>query len=182
MTTIIGLQHDNGCLLVADSLVTDASGRKYLHPEMKKLAEHGNFVVGTSGDWQICEVIQHKWNPPVPTAKDKKDLFGFMINKAIPTLRQCLIENGYSFDKSPDEKDGERFHLLIAVCGHIFDVDEQLSITMSSDGIYAVGSGGDLALGALHAGADAYEAMEIVAKLSTLTAGPFISKEQFKHN
>lgn len=182
MTTIIGLQHDNGCLLVADSLVTDANGRKYWHRDMKKLAERGSFIVGTSGDWQFCEIIQHKWDPPVPTAKDKKDLFGFMINKAIPTLRQCLVENGYSFDESAEKKDGERFHLLIAVCGYIFDVDEQLSITMSDDGVYAVGSGGDLALGALHAGADAHQAMEIAAKLSAFTAGPFISKEQFKHN
>lgn len=182
MTTIIGLQHDNGCLLVADSLLTDGSGRKYWHPDMKKLAERGNFIVGTSGDWQFCEVIQHKWNPPMPTAKDKKDLFAFMIQKAMPTLRQCLIENGYTFDDSNDKKDGERFHLLIAVCGTIFDVDEQLSVTMSNDGVYAVGSGGDFALGALHAGADAYKAMEISAKLSALTAGPFISKEQFKHN
>lgn len=182
MTTIIGLQHDNGCILVADSLVLDSSGRRYWHPDMKKLAERGNFVVGTSGDWQFCEVIQHKWNPPTPTAKDKKDLLGFMIDKVVPTLRQCLSENGYNFDKSPDEKDGERFHLLIAVAGHIFDVDEQLSVTISHDGVYAVGSGGDIALGALHAGADAYQAMAITAKLSAYTAGPFISKEQFKHN
>lgn len=182
MTTVIGLQHPNGCILVADSLIMDGAGRKYVHPEMKKLAERGNFVVGTSGDWQFCEVIQHRWNPPTPVAKDKKDLYGFMINKVVPTLRQCLIENGYNFDESADKKDGERFHILVAVCGYIFDIDEQLSVTMSNDGVYAIGSGGDIALGALHAGADAYQAMEIAAKLSAYTAAPFISKEQFKHS
>ncbi len=34
------------------------------------------------------------------------------------------------------------------------------------------------ALGALYAGADAYEAMEIASKLTAFTAGPYISKEQ----
>lgn len=180
MTTIIGIQHDEGCILVADSLVTDDLGRKYWHPEMKKLAERGQFLIGGSGEVLACDIVQHNWNPPTPTAKDREDLYHFMISKVIPSLRQCLTENGYNFDEAHDKKDGERFHLLIAIAGTIFDVDQELSITMNNDGIYAVGSGGDIALGALHAGADAFEAMEIASKLSAFTAGPYISKEQFK--
>lgn len=180
MTTVIGIQLDNGCILVADSLVTDDSGRRYSHPEMKKLVERGKFIIGCSGDWTICNVIQHHWNPPEPTVKDRKDLYHFMVTKVVPSLRQCLTDSGYSFDEASGKKDGVGFHLLIAVNGTIFDIDQELSITLNSDGIYAVGSGGDFALGALYAGADAHIAMEVASRLSTLTAGPFISKEQPK--
>jgi ATP-dependent protease HslVU (ClpYQ) peptidase subunit len=181
MTTIIGIQQKNGCVLVADSLVTDESGRKFWHPEMKKIAERGSFLVAGSGEVLPCDIIQHNWEPPIPTSKDKQDLYHFMVSKVVPTLRHCLTDNGYNFDEAHDKKDGERFHLLIAINGVIFDVDQELSITMNADGVYAIGSGGEIALGAIHAGADAYEAMEIVSRLSAYTAGPFISKEQFKH-
>jgi hypothetical protein len=34
----------------------------------------------------------------------------------------------------------------------------------------------------MHAGADAYEAMEIASQLTAFTAGPYLSKTQFKHS
>ncbi len=182
MTTIIGIQHNKGCILVADSLITDDTGRKYSHPDMKKLVERGQFIIGGSGDWTICNIVQHHWTPPTPTAKDRQDLYHFMVKRVVPSLRQCLIEHGYNFDDNNGKKEGESFHFLLAVNGIIFDVDQELSVTMNSDGVYAVGSGGDFALGALYAGADAHIAMEVASRLSTMTAGPYISKEQFKRN
>ena len=50
----------------------------------------------------------------------------------------------------------------------------------SMDGTYAVGSGATYALGALHAGAKPMKAMEIAAKLTAFTSGPYIEKEQLK--
>jgi ATP-dependent protease HslVU (ClpYQ) peptidase subunit len=67
------------------------------------------------------------------------------------------------------------------VCGEIFDIDHELCVNKTKNNIYAVGSGASYALGALHAGVDAYEAMEIAAKLTAFTAAPYISKTQFKH-
>jgi ATP-dependent protease HslVU (ClpYQ) peptidase subunit len=101
-----------------------------------------------------------------------------MITKALPSLRKCLVENGYNFDESKTET---RFQFLIAVCGEIFDIDHELSVSKNESGIYAAGSGAPYALGALHAGADAYEAMEIAATLTAFTAGPYYSKTQTKH-
>jgi ATP-dependent protease HslVU (ClpYQ) peptidase subunit len=98
------------------------------------------------------------------------------ITKALPSLRKCLVENGYNFDESKTET---RFQFLIAVCGEIFDVDHELSVSKNESGIYAAGSGAPYALGALHAGADAYEAMEIAAKLTAFTSGPYITKIQY---
>jgi ATP-dependent protease HslVU (ClpYQ) peptidase subunit len=86
-----------------------------------------------------------------------------------------MIENGYRFN---DDIDETRFQFIMAVGGEIFDIDEELSVSKSADGVYAAGSGAPYALGAMYAGADAYEAMEIASKLTAFTAGPYISKEQ----
>jgi hypothetical protein len=178
MTTIIGIEYDTYSFLVADSQITDDSGFIYSHPEIKKIAERGSFLVAGSGEVLPCDVAQHIWEPPIVTAKDRKDIYHFMITKAMPSLRKCLSDNGYNFDESKTET---RFQFLISVCGEIFDVDNELCVNKTANNVYAVGSGAAYALGALHAGADAYEAMEIASKLTAFTAGPYISKTQNKH-
>ena len=178
MTTIIGIELEDSCYLVADSQTTDDNGFIYNHPAIKKLSERGAFIVGGSGEVLPCDVAQHIWEPPKPSVKDKLDLYHFMITKAMPSLRKCLSENGYNFDET---KTDTRFQFIIAVCGEIFDIDHELSVSKNKSGIYAVGSGAAYALGALHAGVDAYEAMEIAAKLTAFTAGPYYSKSQPKH-
>lgn len=179
MTTIIGLQYDNGCFIAVDSLVTDDSGYIYSHPDTRKISERGPYLIAGAGEVTPCDVAQHIWEPPVPTKADKKDLQHFMVAKVMPSLRKCLAENGFNFD---EPKTDRRFDFLIAICGEIFDVDDSLSVSRNESGIYGIGSGGAYAIGALHAGADAHQAMEIASKVTAFTAGPYYSKEQFKHN
>ena len=178
MTTIIGIEYEDSCFLVADSQTTDDSGKIYSHPDVQKIAERGSFLVAGSGEVLPCDVAQHIWEPPTPTKKDRENLYHFMIAKAMPSLRKCLTDNGYNFDESKNES---RFQFLITVCGEIFDIDQELCVSRSKDGMYAVGSGAAYALGALYAGADAHEAMEIAAKITAYTAGPYYSKTQIKH-
>ena len=175
MTTIIGLEYKDRCFLVADSQTTDEGGRIYTHPEVEKISANGSFLIAGSGETLPCDIAQHIWESPIPSKQDKEDLYRFMIKKAMPSLRKCMTENGYNFDEDTKET---RFQFIIAVGGEIFDVDQELSISKSADGVYAAGSGAPYALGAIHAGADAYEAMEIASKLTAFTAGPYMSKEQ----
>jgi hypothetical protein len=179
MTTIIGLQYDDHCAIVVDSRVVDDSGYIYSHPDSRKISERNGFLIAGSGEVTPCDVAQHIWDPPTPTRTEKKDLFHFMVAKVMPSLHKCLVANGFNFDAPKTE---QRFNFLIAICGEIFDIDDELSVSRNENGIYAVGSGGAYAIGALYAGADAYEAMEIASTVSAFTAPPYYSKEQFKHN
>lgn len=181
MTTIIGVQYDDKAVLLADNQVTDDSGRIYRHPQMQKISKRGDFLIAGSGEVSPCDISQHIWNPPKLTAKDKQDVYHFMISKAMPSLRKCLEENGYNFNEDHDKsKDGLRFQFLIAVGGEIFDVDQDLAVMRSSDGFYAVGSGAQYALGALKAKAKPMKAMEIAADSTAFTSGPFQEVEQYK--
>lgn len=179
MTTIIGIQYDDNCTLIADNRVTDDSGRIYTHPQMEKLTEIGSFIIGGAGEVSPCDIAQHLWKPPTLTATDRKDVYHFMISKAMPSLRECLKTNGYNFDEPHDEKDGLRFQFLIACNGQLFDVDQDLAVMCSGDGIYGIGSGSAYAIGAIHAGAKPMKAMEIAAKLTAFTSGPYITKTQY---
>jgi ATP-dependent protease HslVU (ClpYQ) peptidase subunit len=178
MTTIIGLEYPKSAIIVADSQTTDANGYIYNHPDVKKIAERGPFLVAGSGEVLPCDVAQHIWEPPVPTKADYKNLYHFMIAKAMPSLRKCLTDNGYNFDEDNKEL---RFQFIVAIGGEIFDIDQECSVSKNTSGVYAAGSGASYALGALHAGADAFEAMEIASRLTAFTAGPYISREQPKH-
>lgn len=181
MTTIIGVQYKDKALLVADSRVTDDNGRIYSHPQMRKITERNGYLIAGAGEVGPCDIANHIWNPPRVTAKDKDNVYHFMITKVMPSLRKCLTDNGYNFDEPHDRsKDGLRFQLLIAVAGQIFDISDDLSVCIDESGIYGIGSGSPFALGALAVGAKPLEAMETAAKLSAFTAAPFHTVEQKK--
>lgn len=181
MTTIIGVQYEDKSLIVADSQITDDSGRLYKHPDMSKIVRRGDFVIAGAGEVQPCDIVQNIWEPPLVTPKDARNLYQFMIVKVMPSLRQCLLDNGYDPNADSDKsKDSVRFEFLMSVQGEIFSIDEAFSVLRSEDGIYAIGSGAHIALGALHAKAKPLRAMQIAAKLSAFTAPPFTSMEQTK--
>jgi ATP-dependent protease HslVU (ClpYQ) peptidase subunit len=181
MTTIIGVEYDDHCLIMADSRVTDDDGRVFSHPVMRKIANRGDLIIAGAGEVAPCDVAQNIWTPPQVTAKDKKDPYKYMITKAMPSLRKCLVENGYNFDEPKDKADSQsRFQFLIAVGGEIFDVDEDLAVMKSDKGLYAIGSGGAYALGALYAKAEPDEAMKIASEVSAFTFPPFAFETQYK--
>lgn len=181
MTTIVGVQYPDYSVIAVDSRVTDDDGRIYSHPDMMKYAERGAFVIAGSGEVLPCDIVQNMWTPPRLLAADKANIYKFMITKVMPSLREVLSKNGYNFDEAHDKKEGERFHFLISCNGELFDVDQELSVTRDARGYYAIGSGGNYALGALCAGATPLKSLEIAASVSVYTAAPFYEIEQYKN-
>lgn len=183
MTTIVGVQYPNKCVIAADNQITDDQGRRLNHPDMKKISEKGNFLIAGSGEVSPCDIVQHFWSPPKPTIKDRDDLYHFMITKAMPSMRKCLTDNSYDFNEGKGEgKDNgeQRFHFLIAVGGELFDVGDDLSVCRTDDNWYAVGSGAPYALGALYMGASPEDAVKAAIKYSIYSSGPILIKEQYK--
>jgi len=179
MTTIVGIEKADGCSLVADSRVTDPAGRVFSHPAVTKINKRGAFLVAGAGEVVPCDIAQHIWTPPLLTEKDRKDVYHFMIAKVMPSLRECLKTNGYNFDEAQEKDSSSRFQFLIAVNGELFDVGDDLSVMRNVDGFYGVGSGAQIALGALYAGAEAVRAVEIAAQLSIFSEGPFQVEVQY---
>jgi ATP-dependent protease HslVU (ClpYQ) peptidase subunit len=176
MTTIVAVQKDDGVYFGADSLVT--ATRKYNHPNMVKISERNNYIIAGSGLSSYCDVAQHIWKPPTPNAIDKKNLYHFFIAKVIPTLKECFKANDLKLESEKDED--TRFAFLIAVCGEVFEVADDFAVSMDGSGFYGVGSGANLAIGALETGANLEKALKIASKHDPYTAEPFIYIDQKK--
>jgi ATP-dependent protease HslVU (ClpYQ) peptidase subunit len=177
MTTIIGVEYANRCVVLGDSRVVGDS-KIYSHPDMVKVVTNGNFIIGAAGDVRALQVILHTWKPPVAVAKDKDNLFQFMISKVVPSLKQLLTDYNLLDTKSTD-KDFE-LYVLIAYNGNIFEIDSEFAVSRSDAGYYGIGTGGDYALGALYAGATPEQAAAIAALNDSKTAEPFIVETQYK--
>ncbi len=178
MTTIIAVQQQGKVLFGADSQVTSGSGRVQRHKEMIKISERGPFIIAGSGECAPCDIAQHIWQPPRPTGNEWTDLYHFMIAKVVPSLKACFKENEYKWDVDDDES---KFCFLISIGGQVFELADDMSISLTDTGFYGVGSGSSYAIGALEAGASLSEALEIAARNDAYTSAPFIYYTQPQH-
>jgi ATP-dependent protease HslVU (ClpYQ) peptidase subunit len=178
MTTIVAIQQKDKVIFGADSQTTSSDGRKSNHPKMVKITERGDFLIAGSGECAPCDIAQHIWIPPKPTATDLKDVYHFMISKVVPSLKACFKDNEYKWNESDD---GEtKFAFLLAIGGEVFELAEDMSISLDSKGFYGIGSGSNYAIGALAAGAGIEIALAIAAENDAYTSAPFIYKTQNK--
>jgi len=179
VTTIIAIQHRNKVVFGADSQVTAGNGRVQRHVEMVKISQRGSFLIAGSGEVAPCDIAQHIWKPPSPKGVEWNDLYHFMISKVIPSLKQCFKENEYKWDKEEEE---DKFNFLIALGGQVFEIADDMSLTLDSSGFYGIGSGSSYAIGALEAGAKLEEALEIAARNDAYTSPPFLYYTQTTDN
>lgn len=177
MTTIVGVQNADGCVIACDSRVAEG-GKVWSHPKMIKAAERGSYIIGGAGDFRALQVVLHVWQPPLVSAKAKQNLYEFVINKVAPSLKTILTSSGIEFTKLSDSDNKFELQLIVGINGSLFEIDSDFAVAMNDTGFYAVGSGGDYALGALHAGAEILDAMKIAAINNNGTSAPFHILEQ----
>jgi ATP-dependent protease HslVU (ClpYQ) peptidase subunit len=169
MTTIVAVVKNGNVTMGADSQVTDDS-RPNMHARMEKITKNNGWLIAGSGDSTPCDIFQHIFIPPVPNSNERKDLYKFMITKFVPAMREALEENGW---KEDDKDPSSGFSMLFAFDGEVFDIGSDFSVLLNSDGIYGVGNGSKIAIGALYAGASVEKALEIAAINDIYTSGPF---------
>lgn len=160
MTTIIGIQGDGFAVVCADSQVSDVSSDGSvtqivtLRESSGKLAINGRYVLGAAGDVRAINILHHAFTPPAapPNLKGKK-LDQFMTVKFIPALRECFEIQGYA---APQNEQSEHLaeqgsSVIVVVNGVIYTVESDYSWFSDSAGVYALGTGAQYAMGALHA-------------------------------
>ena len=172
MTTVIAIQHHDGVDMIADSQI-NSSGKPYFHNDMVKIIDRNKYLIGVAGRVVALQAIQNSWNPPTFSSNYKGNIYNFVITKIVPSLKLFIDDCKMFTDK--EKEDGELFNILLAIKGEVFEIDEDFSVARRSDGIYAIGSGADFALGALMAGALPNDAMMIAASFDLNTHAPFIT-------
>lgn len=154
MTTILGIQYEDGFVIAAESQVTE-SERPFYHTDVKKITEVGDYVIAGAGISRFCDIIQYGWEPP---EYDGSDPYRFMVSQFIPSMRSKHKETGYRL------KDGESFKFIVGLNRKLYYIADDYSVLRTQHGIYAIGSGSELAMGAYEAGASIETALEIAIK------------------
>ena len=147
MTAIVGIQGKNWAVIAADSMTT-YNDKPYYAKGMDKVVRKGDYVFAFAGDAVAGNIAEFLWTPPKPVKNMNTDTF--MQVKVLPSLRDAMKEHGYEPDTVKDPDSG--FDALICLNGIIYEIDEQYLWSRDDRGLYAVGSGGSVALGALATG------------------------------
>lgn len=185
MTTICAVQGDGWVVVGWDSNVAEEGGRAYTAGKSwSKVVQRNNWLLGAAGDVRAINLLHHQFEPP------RTDLTGAKLDKlltseVIPALRDVFDANGYtSTTRSSGEQHGSE--LLFVVNGTVFEIGSDWSWCRDSDGMYAIGSGGDYALGFLYGQprfTDAESAREAIVKALSIasrfdraTGAPFHTK------
>lgn len=172
MTTIVGIQGDGFALICTDSQVTDFVDDGYatqlvtLKENAGKVAFNGKYLLGAAGDVRAINLLHHAFQPPAPPPRTRgRKLDQFITTKFIPTLRECFETQGYAAPDN-DEKQHIAEHgssIIVSVNGTIYTIEGDYSWYSDLNGVYALGTGAQYAMGALHA-------LQTKAKLSLGTA------------
>ena len=145
MTTLIGIELEDRCVLAADSQITEDNLRT-ICTTVPKIVSVGKYLLGITGDSRPGDILAYNWSPPKYQGADPTQWMG---KKVLPSILTAFKENGYDPYEATKDKDAG-FDYLVAFNGNLFHIAVDLSFIQSTKGIYGLGSGGQLALGSLY--------------------------------
>jgi ATP-dependent protease HslVU (ClpYQ) peptidase subunit len=194
MTTIVAIQGEGFSLVGSDSRICDVDESGYvsmtttLKGTSAKVAVNGKYLLGAAGDVRAINILHHVFTPPLPPAGcEGQKLDKFFTMKFIPALRGCFEQQGYAMPtKDSSAHVAEQGSTILAVINStIYVVNGDYSWSNDRSGIYALGSGAQYAVGALHARkpkkdytmakarSEALLALQIASRFDPHTGPPF---------
>jgi ATP-dependent protease HslVU (ClpYQ) peptidase subunit len=145
MTTLVGVQLEDRCVLAADSQITEDNLRT-VSTSTPKIISVGKYLLGITGDSRPGDILAYNWKPPTYKGADPIQWMG---KKVLPSIITAFKENGYEPYEAGKDKDSG-FDYLVAFNGNLFHIAVDLSFIKSDNGIYGLGSGGSFAVGYLY--------------------------------
>lgn len=153
MTTVIAVETLAGVTFGWDSQITYR--HRAVHSDVKVFANSG-VVFGTSGDVRYGNILRYMDIPDQNT----DDTDRYVTNSLIPAMQQALKTADAA--KMSDSKIDTDSVALVCVGGRMYDIGSDLSWHRPNDGIYAIGSGSNYALGALKAMPPIYDKTSVI--------------------
>lgn len=148
MTCIVGIEHEGTVYMGGDSAMT--AGWALTLTAHGKLFQRGPYLVGTCGSPRMGQLIQYRLpidnrTPPRPSLEKCDE---FMATTFIENVRKCLKDGGFAGKENEREEGGE---FLVGFQGHLYEINSDYQARRSLAPYNAVGSGEEIAKGALHA-------------------------------
>lgn len=149
MTCIVGLVNEGKVYIGADSAAhsnNDISIRAD-----KKVFINDGFLIGFTSSFRMGQLLKYSFYPPKPSQLvegDDDTLERFMATTFVDHVRDCLKEGGYAQRQNEAESAGQFF---VGHQGRLFGIYEDYQVEQVVAPYNAVGSGLQLALGAMYA-------------------------------
>lgn len=177
MTCIVAIA-GSPIYLAADSLgSTNYSKQEYKNSKLAKLKtsrdlkDHSSIPVdigiGYTSSFRMGDLLSYVFKPP--TIGIDEDVREYLVTAFIPKLIDCFDTNHYS-----RTKDGSKFGgvFIVGLEERIFIIQDDFSVLEPECGYASVGSGSDIALGALYASVETYDSLT-AASLAVSAASNF---------
>lgn len=155
MTTILAIETLAGIQIGCDS---QATGGDKIQMEQPKIFANNGAVYGVAGVALLANELRYADLPKPP--EDVVETDRWMTRELTPTLR-AIIEQ---IPMKADDDGDFQLQLIVVANGRAYEVGGNTGWIRNTAGIYAIGSGGHFAAGAISAGASLQAALEIAAK------------------
>lgn len=173
MTCIAGLEHAGGITIGGDT--AGVAGHDLTIRRDGKVFRNGPYMIGFTTSFRMGQVLRYRFVPP-PLPPRRLDRF--MAVDFVDAVQTALHSAGWLLSEKGRMTGGE---FLVGAAGRLYAVHSDFQIARAASAYNAVGSGGRVALGALHATARAgmsprqrvRAALSAAAALDAAVAPPF---------
>jgi ATP-dependent protease HslVU (ClpYQ) peptidase subunit len=142
--------------------------------DVPKVFRRGRFLIGYTTSFRMGQLLEHYLEVP-PQHVDEADS-RYMVTKFVEAARKLLKEKGFAKVEANNEKGGQ---FLVGYRGTLYSIQSDFQVGQTADGLDAVGSGAEFALGAMKALSKTSptrrikRALEISAHFNMGVCGPF---------
>ena len=149
MTAIVGLVDDGVVYIGGDSATTDG----WLNQSTmagSKVFERSDFLFGVAGSIRALQLVEHKFQ--IPWCPVEVPCETYMVTQFLDSMRECFLDSGYLKKQHEEEEMDSAF--LIGHEGKLFTLHVDFALVENNRGYAAIGSGAEIAQGAMYATAD----------------------------
>ena len=138
MTCIAGIECNGVVWMGGDSAGTAGNMHQRIRGD-KKVFIKGDFIFGFCGSFRVGQLLQY--NLELPAQPEGKEDFAFLVNEFVNAVKSCL--------KAEEGEDAAPY-FLFGYKGKLYGMQGDYQVSKAEEGFDAVGSGADIAIGALH--------------------------------
>jgi ATP-dependent protease HslVU (ClpYQ) peptidase subunit len=144
MTCVIGLVHGPRVYIGVDS--SSVQGWTRRTSNLRKVFRRGPLLIGYTTSFRMGQLLEHQLQvPEQPPAQTDE---AFMVTTFVEQVRTLLKERGFSKIESNAETGGQ---FLVGYRGRLYSIQTDFQVGEMSEGLDAIGSGAEFALGAMAA-------------------------------
>ncbi len=144
MTCVIGLVQKGKVHIGVDSAAVSGWTRR--QTRLSKVFRRGPFLIGYTTSFRMGQLLEHHLE--VPAQPDGQGDMAYLVTQFVEQARLLLKGRGFAKVESNNESGGQ---FLLGYRRRLYSVDSDFQVGEMADGFDAIGSGCDIALGAMKA-------------------------------